>query len=232
MSATLCVETYRKYFDVEEDAIFVGVKRFPLTEHHLDDIAQMNTFPRMIQSRAQNLITRMKNIRVSERVNKTLADNQVKIAVDVAKAVSKPGRSVLIFVAGIYTIGQIAEEFEKCPGRVIFLCFVFSVNQKCAPSILHLVLSDTDSMRKDIGVRLSLLRSTNARDMHCTVTQIFSDWWQFTHRLYCMLVKLSGSKIYLFNAILPPDNLLTNHVHRFLLKNSYKPSKTTHLEPR
>ena len=121
MSATLCVDTYRKYFNVEEDAIFVGVKRFPLTEYHLGDIAQSKAFPRMIQSRAQKLIQRMQNVRVDDKVNKTVSEHQVKIAVDIAKAVAEPGRSVLIFVAGIYTIGQIAEEFDDCPGQIV-LC--------------------------------------------------------------------------------------------------------------
>ena len=71
-----------------------------------------------LQSRAQNLINRMQNVRVDDKVNKTTGDHQVKIAVNLAKAVATPGRSVLVFVAGIYHIGQIAEAFEDAPGKL------------------------------------------------------------------------------------------------------------------
>lgn len=133
MSATLCVDTYRKYFHVEEDAIFVGVKRFALTEYHLEDIAQMKMFPRMIQSRVNEVMKRLQNMRLATDVPKPAVESQTKLAVDVAKAVAIPGRSVLIFVAGIYEIGQIAEQFDECQGQFV-LCgagSLFSVGTYC-----------------------------------------------------------------------------------------------------
>ena len=184
MSATLCVDTYRKYFEVEEDAIFVGVKRFPLTEFHLEEIAQMKAFPRMIQSRANGLMNRMRNVRLENTMNKTATDDQMTLAVDIAKAVARPGRSVLIFVAGIYAIGRIAEQFDECQGH--FFCVLYIL--RCAYyQIRDIAIQEQLYVRTALNVLLSsqpcqLYILIHSRDQHRTLAQMCFAWWQFTRR--------------------------------------------------
>ena len=52
MSATIAADQYRAYFDVAEQALFVGSRRFPVSEVYCDDLAagQLSLPPKLAQS--------------------------------------------------------------------------------------------------------------------------------------------------------------------------------------
>lgn len=117
MSATVCTADYQEYFDVKDDPIFVGVRRFPLTINYLEDLPSVKpSLPSLITKPAAKLLGKLPGLGVPPRQPKTeLINEQHLLAFHLARAVGKPGKSVLIFVSGIKDIDDIARRFEELP---------------------------------------------------------------------------------------------------------------------
>ena len=118
MSATLCEGTYSKYFSVANPALFVGVKRFPLKEVFLDDIANRSSvvraIPKPIARSAEALakMTESINCDPSERC----CQAQIKLLHSLVQLIAVPQKSILVFVPGLKTIENICELFDPSDG--------------------------------------------------------------------------------------------------------------------
>ena len=55
MSATLCADLYREYFNIPAPHIFVGARRFPVTEAFADDVARQLRLPPRLRMAAEQL---------------------------------------------------------------------------------------------------------------------------------------------------------------------------------
>ena len=55
MSATLCADLYRDYFNIPAPHIFVGARRFPVTEAFADDVARQLRLPPRLRMAAEQL---------------------------------------------------------------------------------------------------------------------------------------------------------------------------------
>ena len=134
MSATINTSTYADYFGIPHDEfIFVGARRFPLTLNWLDDFGSLGkekakktgsktdsgdtslSLPSVITNQAHALARVMNS--PGDPVGKKVTELQRKIAFDLARFLGKPGRTVLIFVAGLRDIEEFAEWFEDFSNR-------------------------------------------------------------------------------------------------------------------
>jgi HrpA-like RNA helicase len=102
--------------------IFVGARRFPVTEHYADDVAAALRMGSKHAVAAQSLVTATAKQHADPNV-KTTVDLQMQLAVAVTQAVGVPGKAkadlgrnrggaVLIFVSGISEIGTLIEMFD------------------------------------------------------------------------------------------------------------------------
>eukprot|EP00039_Didymoeca_costata_P019339 m.337128 g.337128 ORF g.337128 m.337128 type:complete len:1619 (+) comp18055_c0_seq1:136-4992(+) len=109
MSATASTQKYREYFDVKEEPIFVGARRFPLKENFLDDMAMDESLPGPVRTKSKMLL----GCRVTEdSIPKKYIENQYQLAFHLARRVGQPGRCVLIFVSGMAGIEEISSLFD------------------------------------------------------------------------------------------------------------------------
>ena len=97
MSATLCADLYREYFDLDEGHIFVGARRFPITECFADDIARTLRLGPKLTDVAKKVVSLTS---AGKQPSSNLAKLQYDLAVAISLAVGQIGSSVLIFVPG------------------------------------------------------------------------------------------------------------------------------------
>lgn len=112
MSATLATKMYIDYFEVANEPIYVGTRRFPITEYFVEDLVQFK-LPKKAMAAAQAI---GKEIETKKCIGPPTAvgmSNRVDLAASLATVVGKPGTSVLIFVPGMGEILSITEAIEK-----------------------------------------------------------------------------------------------------------------------
>ena len=114
MSATAAADTYKQYFSIPEEPLFVGARRFPLSFKHLGDLTDGVTLPKPIIKLLNNLSSSHWD---SKAPSASKAKAQHNAAFHLARAVGVPGRSVLIFVSGIADIEAITLKFEELQGQ-------------------------------------------------------------------------------------------------------------------
>ena len=122
MSATIRTDTYADYFGIPRDEyLFVGARRFPLTVNWLDGLDAVRKparLPAPIRKNARTLLQAIEKscgmgADASAAVTSRITDLQVALAFDLARVVGRPGRSVLIFVAGMRDIEDFADRFAE-----------------------------------------------------------------------------------------------------------------------
>lgn len=118
MSATICTELYKTYFDVPVPHIFVGARRFPVTEYFSNDIAQVLGMNKVRMHTALNLTHATENPE-AHPADKQISLDQCSLAVAIVQAVGLSrnrggtGSAILIFVAGIMEIERLIESFDE-----------------------------------------------------------------------------------------------------------------------
>ena len=133
MSATVAADLYKSYFGSPQQPLFVGAKRFPVTEIFADDLANPNGItiqqhqPRMQhqQHHHQQAVLSISGRYCGEAGrlasmtcggadrSSSAAKLQAELAVHVTRSVGRPGSSVLIFVSGMGEIVDLVDRFEK-----------------------------------------------------------------------------------------------------------------------
>ena len=114
MSATAHSTMFQSYFNTPHEPIFVGVRRYHLSEYFLENMHRLlppsthRTLNRLIES--SNNIT---SDSVYNVVHDMLVKDQLFIAHALAKSIAKPGGAVLIFVSGMSDITELMEIFSS-----------------------------------------------------------------------------------------------------------------------
>ena len=114
MSATAHSTMFQSYFNTPHEPIFVGVRRYHLSEYFLENMHRLlppsthRTLNRLIES--SNNIT---SESVYNVVHDMLVKDQLFIAHALAKSIAKPGGAVLIFVSGMNDITELMEIFSN-----------------------------------------------------------------------------------------------------------------------
>lgn len=123
MSATLATKMYRDYFDVPNEPIHVGVRRYPITEYFIEDILQFGLSKQETKA-ALAIQHENETKRCVTAPTSTEMKNRIPLAARLATIVGEPGSSVLIFVPGMAEIIAISESIEgfHTPG-IRYTCF-------------------------------------------------------------------------------------------------------------
>ena len=138
MSATMMVELYEDYFakavgpEQVSAPLHVGEQRYPVAVSFLDEVADMPGLPDRLRRAARKLGERCDAIggsqmdESSDSVPATVVSAQLELAAWVARLAAKQatdasgggerGGAVLIFVAGLSDIEELAEELQASPG--------------------------------------------------------------------------------------------------------------------
>ena len=107
MSATLCAELLRDYFELASPHIFVGARRFVNEMFYADELAEgALRWPMKLKQRAAQLAHS-----TSSGSFKDLS-NQADLAVAIVTSVGTPTSAILIFVPGMAEILDLSEKLE------------------------------------------------------------------------------------------------------------------------
>jgi HrpA-like RNA helicase len=111
MSATAHSAMFQSYFNSAEEAIFVGVRRFPLQEWFAEDLyGCLPSAGQKILSRVVDGTSRCAHRRsVHEVVPDGVVKDQLSAAAMLAREIATPGGAVLIFVSGMADITELME---------------------------------------------------------------------------------------------------------------------------
>ncbi|CAB9524055.1 Probable ATP-dependent RNA helicase spindle-E [Seminavis robusta] len=111
MSATLATKLYKEYFNLPNDPIHVGVRRYPIEEVYLEDLSRMQ-----LTSKERQAVAALSKECDSKKCKSAPGVQMMKhlqtLAANLATMVGDPGSSVLIFVAGMAEIIGITELVE------------------------------------------------------------------------------------------------------------------------
>eukprot|EP00536_Pseudo-nitzschia_multiseries_P013275 jgi/Psemu1/290763/fgenesh1_pg.555_\ len=123
MSATLATKMYRDYFQVPNEPIHVGVRRYPITEYFVEDLLQFS-LPKQETKAALAIRHENKTKQCATAPTAAEMKNRLGLAACLATIVGEPGSSVLIFVPGMAEIVAISECIDgfRTPG-VRYTCF-------------------------------------------------------------------------------------------------------------
>ncbi|CAJ1934533.1 unnamed protein product [Cylindrotheca closterium] len=112
MSATLATKLYKEYFMVPNDPIHVGVRTYPIVPYFVEDLHKFK-LPRNEMKAAGEIVKECQKKRCNSTPTAFELAKRFSLAANLAKAVGKPGTSVLIFVPGMNEIVVITECIEK-----------------------------------------------------------------------------------------------------------------------
>ena len=113
MSATLAADLYVSYFNSPSPPIHVSVRRFPIKEHFVEDVAKALRFPPKDAQAASKIAIDCDRLFCKSIPPKNYMENLFKLSVRITSAVGRPGGSVLIFVPGMNEIMSIIDLIEK-----------------------------------------------------------------------------------------------------------------------
>lgn len=123
MSATLAADLYSQYFGAPQP-IHVGVRRFPINEYFVEDLASHLSLSRKHAQHAQDIFDECAKSKCSSAPPDAIKDKMYHLASKITASVGKHGSSVLIFVSGMSDIESICELIERINVRdVTFTCF-------------------------------------------------------------------------------------------------------------
>ena len=123
MSATMASKLYQDYFDVPNDPIHVGVRRFPIKEFFVEDLQHLGLPPTEVAN-ATAIQKECETKRCRSAPSQTEMSKRISLAARLASLVGVAGSSVLIFVPGMGEIIAITEAIEKMyrPG-ITYICY-------------------------------------------------------------------------------------------------------------
>ena len=124
MSATIHTSLYKTYFNNGVDyfgdmeCLSVGVRRFPVTIHYLEDIVD---FTMKTKVRTLGDIINRSSGNFDEAIPITVAKEQYAIAVSLVRSIGVKGSGILIFVSGINDIYEITEKLSGVSHYKVFI---------------------------------------------------------------------------------------------------------------
>jgi hypothetical protein len=134
MSATIHTNLYQNYFSAYTDSdmipLSVGVRRYPITTYHLEDIQVLvnknksYAFPPHTASICKSLASILKDATGSleEAINTKVMENQHEIVVSLIRSGILPlGTGVFVFVSGMFDITELSVKLEKIPNILVFV---------------------------------------------------------------------------------------------------------------
>ena len=123
MSATMASKLYQTYFNVPNDPIHVGVRRFPIQEFFVEDLPALG-LPPTEAANAKAIQKECEAKRCRSAPSQTEMSKRIFLAARLASLVGVAGSSVLIFVPGMAEIVAITEAIEKMyrPG-ITYTCY-------------------------------------------------------------------------------------------------------------
>jgi HrpA-like RNA helicase len=114
MSATLATKMYQEYFNVQNDPIHVGVRRYPIKEYFIEDLQEMSfKLPSQEKSDALAIQKEIETKRCRCPPTSAELTKRFSLAARLTTIVGEPGASVLIFVPGMAEIISISEKIES-----------------------------------------------------------------------------------------------------------------------
>jgi len=143
MSATAHSAMFQSYFNTPHEPIFVGVRRYHLSEYFLENMHRLlppsthRTLNRLIESSNNITMDTVYNV-----VHDMLVKDQLFIAHALAKSIAKPGGAVLIFVSGMSDITELMEIFSNSSSNnssskkgafLSTICFIINSATLCVP---------------------------------------------------------------------------------------------------
>jgi len=153
MSATLAADMYRKYFNVEEPALFVGTRRFPVHQYFAEDLGAISlTHATGSGKPPSNQISAL----------------QYTQAVQISRQVGYPGSSVLIFVSGMADIMELTERFEIAQRNTDTL-----IHYKCLPIHSDIPMEEQLEAFQPAGENeVKIIIATNAAESSVTLPDV------------------------------------------------------------
>jgi HrpA-like RNA helicase len=112
MSATLATKLYTAYFNVKNDPIHVGVRRFPIAEFFLEDLYQFG-LPSQEAAAILAIQKEVESKRCRSAPTSAELNKRFSLVARLTTIVGQPGASVLIFVPGMAEIISISESLES-----------------------------------------------------------------------------------------------------------------------
>eukprot|EP01032_Pedospumella_encystans_P010068 gene10068-11799_t len=119
MSATINTQLYQDYFSQYDDGtfgrmdgLFVGVQRFPVEVHYLEDfLAESQLLP----GRTDEVRRLARKVTEEKPLTPTWVEAQYRLVVALLRFVCRTGSTVLVFISGIDDITNIATLLEPYP---------------------------------------------------------------------------------------------------------------------
>ena len=126
MSATLATKLYRDYFNVPNEPIHVGTRRYPITEYFLEDL-QKDDFglPKQEKAAVSAIVKEIENKRCRVAPSSAEMEKRFALVARLTTIIGEPGSSVLIFVPGMGEIVAISEALDNI--------HVAGIEYKCFP---------------------------------------------------------------------------------------------------
>lgn len=117
---------YKDYFNVPDEPIHVGVRRYPITEYFLEDL-QNNGFglPKQEKTAVSAILKEIESKRCRVAPSSAEMEKRFALVARLTTIVGEPGSSVLIFVPGMGEIVAISEALDNI--------HVAGIEYKCFP---------------------------------------------------------------------------------------------------
>ena len=127
MSATLATKLYKEYFKVPNDPIHVGVRTFPITEYFVEDLNRFKLPPNEMKA-AKAIVDECQKKRCKAAPTAADLSKRFSLAAHIAKAVGRPGSSVLIFVPG-KAVEFVLDDDGECRANSFCLLYRLGMNE-------------------------------------------------------------------------------------------------------
>jgi HrpA-like RNA helicase len=164
MSATLATKLYKDYFNVPNEPIHVGVRRYPITEHFVEDLRGFE-LPPAAQTACRDIQKECESVKCNSAPGAKEMKNRFALAARLTSIVGRPGSSVLIFVPGMNDILAITELIEGF--------YMVGVRFTCFP--IHSDIPFEDQMAafdKPEADEVKVIIATNAAESSVTLPDV------------------------------------------------------------
>lgn len=164
MSATLATKLYKDYFSVPNEPIHVGVRRYPITQHFVEDLRKFN-LPPAAGTACRDIQKECESVKCNSAPGAKEMKNRFALAARMTGIVGQPGSSVLIFVPGMNDILAITELIEAL--------FMVGVRFTCFP--IHSDIPFEDQMTafdKPEADEVKVIIATNAAESSVTLPDV------------------------------------------------------------
>eukprot|EP00670_Eutreptiella_braarudii_P001218 CAMPEP_0174296030 /NCGR_PEP_ID=MMETSP0809-20121228/46610_1 /TAXON_ID=73025 ORGANISM="Eutreptiella gymnastica-like, Strain CCMP1594" /NCGR_SAMPLE_ID=MMETSP0809 /ASSEMBLY_ACC=CAM_ASM_000658 /LENGTH=1189 /DNA_ID=CAMNT_0015398745 /DNA_START=56 /DNA_END=3622 /DNA_ORIENTATION=+ len=158
MSATMCLDVLCAYFAVPPRPVSVGGRRFPVQIRYLQDLGAAPV-PALVRQLGAKLQAALADCGPPPgMVGWAVTNQQLTLAFHLARALSRPGQAVLVFVSGIVDMNALRELFERVQ----------------APHELHMIHAElpfdtqAEALRGAPGARRVVV-ATNAAESSITI---------------------------------------------------------------